>query len=272
MGKTGVHWADRNWNWLKAACDMVSEGCRGCYSARYARMNGLSFKDFGLKPNWRKIVDEPLHRRIPTRYFHNDMSDIFNERFESNEDLWRARDLSFQVMEQCPQHIFFNLTKRPHLMLQYMVRRYHDKQIPEQIWVGTSIELSKYLSRGELLKQIDAKYRFYSIEPLKGHMSDINLSGISWVIVGGESSIIKPGVWDYKPTPMLGEWVSSILSQCKEQDVSFFFKQWGGTEKCACHDAWGCRIFPMRSGVTWDEFPVEWPPKPAVGPTLEMFS
>ena len=275
MGHTSIEWADNNHNWMRPACSKVSPGCAGCYSERSAKRNGQNFADIGLKSNSMEVIQEPLHWRKPKRTFVNSMSDTFHEQFETHLAMQQARNAAFDVYDKASNHVFILLTKRPHLMAKFMQERYGEKGVPDHIFVGTSIESEKYLFRADILREIRARHRLLSIEPLLGLIINPNLQGISWVIVGGESAPKMYGIPSPRPRPMRKEWVIEILKACREQNVSFFFKQWGSLNgdysvKCECHGAWGCRLLNDK---TYDEFPIEWPPVPkSDNMSLEMFA
>ena len=156
-------------------------------------------------------LSEPLERRKPTVYFVNSMSDLFHEKvpFEYIHQV-------FGVMSQASQHTFQVLTKRAERMADFCRNRI----VPPNVWLGVSVENRKHgVPRISVLREIEASVRFLSIEPLLEHVGEIDLTGIHWVIVGGESGS--------KARPMKREWVDSIKQQCDAADVAFFFKQWG---------------------------------------------
>ncbi len=159
------------------------------------------------------------------------MSDLFHESMP--EDFLKK---CFDVMERADWHVYQVLTKRPHRMLSF-AKDYGD--IPEHIWLGTSVELGMYKPRIEILRQVPATVRFISFEPLLGPIGEVDFSGISWAIVGGESG---PNHRQVKV-----EWVREILKQCRQQRVPFFFKQWGGRSAKA-----GGRVLDGRE---WNEYP-----------------
>jgi protein gp37 len=160
------------------------------------------------------------------------MSDLFQDGVEGDfiKRVW-------DTMEKAPQHVFQILTKRPENMLRIITsRQFHT--LPN-VWLGTSVESADYRSRISVLRKIPARVRFISFEPLLGSVGKVNLSGIHWAIVGGESGP--------RARPMKIEWVDKIESQCREYDTAFFFKQWGGTRKKNSG-----RVYRNR---TWDEYP-----------------
>jgi protein gp37 len=183
-------------------------------------------------------LEQPLQKKKPTIYFVNSMSDLFHE--DIPEDFLEQ---TFDIIRQSPQHILQILTKRAERLYTYA--QLHS--IPVNAWVGVSVENKKYgLPRIDILRQVDVRIRFLSIEPLLEHLGALNLSGIHWVIVGGESGP--------KARPMRQEWVISIQEQCAKNHVAFFFKQWG---------AWGAdgkkrskkTNGRMLLGQTWNAMP-----------------
>lgn len=185
---------------------------------------------------------QPLMRRKPTTYFVNSMSDLFH-----NDIPFKFLDQVFDVIKRTPQHTYQILTKRSARMLKYFSSS--GRVVPGNVWLGVSVENRQYgLDRVDDLRKIKAGIRFLSVEPLLEDIGEINLSGIHWVIVGGESGP--------KARPMKAQWVESIKDQCDQEGVAFFFKQWGG---------WGAdgkrrakksngRLF---AGRTWDGMPLE---------------
>jgi len=156
-------------------------------------------------------LDQPLKRKSPTVYFVNSMSDLFHDEIPDS-----FIDRIFNVIKVTPHHTYQILTKRAERLPCY----FRGKPVPENIWLGVSVEDKEYgLPRIDYLRKVDAKIRFLSVEPLLEDIGQVDFSGIHWVIVGGESG---PNA-----RPMKQEWVQSIRQQCKESDVSFFFKQWG---------------------------------------------
>ena len=173
----------------------------------------------------------PLDWASPRKIFVNSMSDLFHELM--------PRDFlieCFEVMEKADWHIYQVLTKRPDKMLEF-VEDYG--RVPDHIWLGTSVELSMYKSRMETLKRVPVEVRFTSFEPLLGPLGELDLGGISWAIVGGESGP--------QHRPIDPNWVREIREQCIKQQVAFFFKQWGGRLAKS-----GGRLL---DGKEWNEYP-----------------
>ena len=226
---------------------MISPGCTNCYAMRMAsRLQSMEHPAYlgvtrksGKRPVWTGRVNlnegalsTPLRWRTPRKVFVNSMSDLFQDGVpdEFVKNVW-------SVMHRAHWHIFQVLTKRPDNMLRVIT----ENQLPalHNVWLGTSVESGKYKSRITLLRRVPAQIRFISFEPLIGAIGKVNLNGVHWAIVGGESG---PGA-----RPMEQKWVEEIRSQCKTQKVAFFFKQWGGINKKSAG-----RIY---RGRTWDEYP-----------------
>ena len=183
-------------------------------------------------------LNEPLLRKKPTVYFVNSMSDLFHQSVADS-----YIDQVFNVIQQCPRHTFQVLTKRAERLASFFTRR----AVPPNAWIGVSVENQKYgVPRIDWLRQIDARIRFLSVEPLLEDIGILDLNGIHWVIVGGESGP--------QARPMKVEWVENIRRQCEDQNVQFFFKQWGGwgaDGKRRSKKANG----RLLAGRTWDDMP-----------------
>jgi len=229
-----IEWTDASWN-PTTGCSKVSPGCQNCYAERLARRlklmgtpkyrNGF---DFTLQPT---ALDLPLKWKEPRKIFVNSMSDMFHEMMPDD-----YLDECFDVMKMADWHVYQILTKRPERMVRF-AKRYG--KMPENVWMGTSVELSMYKYRIDLLRQVDAQVRFVSFEPLLGSIGKVNLRGIAWAIVGGESG---PG---HRPIQI--EWVRELRDRCRKQKVAFFFKQWGG----ATPKSGGRKL----DGRFWNEYP-----------------
>jgi protein gp37 len=245
-GLSEIEWTDATWNPI-AGCTMISPGCTNCYAMRMAaRLQAIGHPAYadvtrksGNRAVWtgrinisEKALAAPLKWRAPKKVFVNSMSDLFQDGvpFELVIKVW-------EVMASAHWHIFQILTKRPDNMLRVV----KDAKLPtlSNVWLGTSVESAKFNSRVSLLRRAPAAVRFVSFEPLVGPVGRINLTGIHWAIVGGESG---PGA-----RPMEADWVEELRVQCKKQAVAFFFKQWGGTNKKAAGRTY--------RGRTWDNFP-----------------
>jgi protein gp37 len=200
-------------------CTKISAGCDNCYAARFSeRFRGVKDHPFetGFDLTLRAArLEQPLLWRRPRKIFVNSMSDLFHK---DVPDGFIGR--VFDTMERADWHQFQVLTKRSSLMMKFLKRRYGAALGPAHMWFGVSLEDSTQKSRVRHLQQTPAALRFLSIEPLIGDVGELDLSGIDWVIVGGESGP--------KARPMERAWARSIRDQCKAAGVAFFFKQWGG--------------------------------------------
>ncbi|HJX17398.1 MAG TPA: phage Gp37/Gp68 family protein [Acidiferrobacterales bacterium] len=241
--KTTIEWTEQTWN-PTTGCTKISPGCKHCYAetmARRLKAMGANGYENGFKLSiLPERLGEPLNRRKPTTYFVNSMSDLFH-----NEIPFEFLDQVFDVIRRTPQHTYQILTKRAARMRKYFVPG--ERTLPANVWLGVSVENRKYgLPRIDELREIEASIRFLSVEPLLEDVGKIDLTGIHWVIVGGESGP--------KARPMKPEWVAGIKKQCEEQDVAFFFKQWGGwgADGKRRHKKENGRVF---AGKTWDQMP-----------------
>jgi protein gp37 len=216
---TQIEWTDATWNPV-TGCSKVTRGCDFCYAERFSErfrgVPGHPFEngfDLTLKP---ERLKQPLTWRQPKRIFVNSMSDLFHK------DVPIAFiDLVFDTMEAAGWHTFQVLTKRSSLLVRYLRKRYgSDKLAPPHIWLGVSVEDKKNTVRIKHLRTARASVRFVSFEPLLGPVGKIDLAGIDWAIVGGESGP--------RARPMEEEWAIEIRDQCLAAKVAFFFKQWGG--------------------------------------------
>jgi protein gp37 len=215
---TEIEWTDATWNPV-TGCTQISAGCDNCYAKRFSeRFRGTAGHPFEHGFDLRLRADkvgQPLKWRKGRRIFVNSMSDLFHKRIPSG-----FIDEVFETMEEANWHQFQVLSKRSSIMRDYTNRRYGKLQAPEHIWLGVSIEDARSKARVKHLQQTNASIKFVSIEPLIGRIGCIDLSGIDWVIVGGESGP--------KARPLDADWVREIRDQCAENDIPFFFKQWGG--------------------------------------------
>jgi protein gp37 len=226
--RTTIEWTDATWN-PTTGCDKVSPGCKHCYAERITERFPQAFPQgfrFTLHP---ERLREPYRWRKPRRVFVNSMSDLFHERMPISFLLE-----VFRVMRETPWHTYQILTKRHQRLLEL------DPLIdwPENVWMGVSVENQEYAHRVDFLRQTGARVKFVSCEPLLGPL-ELDLRGIHWVIVGGESGP------DHRPVDPA--WVRSVRDQCQRAGVPFFFKQWGGRTPKS-----GGRLL---DGRTWDEFP-----------------
>ncbi|PSF36207.1 hypothetical protein C7H19_14530 [Aphanothece hegewaldii CCALA 016] len=229
--QTGIEWTDKTWN-PTTGCDKVSTGCKYCYAEAITERFTQTFpQGFKLTLHHNRL-DEPKHWRNPSRIFVNSMSDLFHEQIPL-EFLEKV----FNIMNETPWHIYQILTKRH----EHLLKIAPQLNWTDNIWMGVSVENQKYVSRVDYLRQIPAKIRFLSCEPLLGSLK-LDLTNIDWIIVGGESGL--------KHRPLQQEWVEDILYQAQKANVAFFFKQWGGK-----HSKAGGRLL---NGQTWDEMPPSW--------------
>ena len=213
--KTSIEWTEQTWN-PAVGCSKVSPGCAHCYAEVMARrLKAMRVK--GYENGFRLTLlpgrlEEPIRRKQPTVYFVNSMSDLFHEEIP---DSYLRQVIA--VMRQASIHTFQILTKRAERMAEF----FRLEKPPRNVWVGVTVENRAHgLPRLDALRRISAHIRFVSAEPLLEDLGEIDLTGVDWVIVGGESGP--------KARPMKREWVLNIKRQCDEQGVDFFFKQWGG--------------------------------------------
>ncbi|MFH1686937.1 MAG: phage Gp37/Gp68 family protein [bacterium] len=212
-----IEWTHATWNPI-TGCSKVSAGCVNCYAERMARrlqgMGTPKYRD-GFKVTLHpKTLHEPLTWKKPRLVFANSMSDIFHPEVPL-EYIQRI----FATMYQASQHVFQLLTKRSERMLELAPRL----PWPDNVWMGVTVEQASLTYRIDHLRQTDAYGKFLSLEPLLGPLPDLNLTGIDWAIVGGESG---PGA-----RPIEEAWVLDLQRQCHDRGVAFFFKQWGGANR-----------------------------------------
>jgi protein gp37 len=212
-----IEWTESTWNPV-TGCSKISPGCANCYAERMAkRLQAMGQENYtnGFQVTMHPhTLDLPLRWKKPRMIFVNSMGDLFHEEVSR-----RFIDDIFQVMREADWHIFQVLTKRSERLLEIS----HEVRWPNNVWMGVTVENSDCAFRIDHLRQVPAAVRFLSLEPLLTSMPNMNLTGIDWVIVGGESG---PSA-----RPMAKTWVRDIKKQCRMVDVSFFFKQWGGVNK-----------------------------------------
>ena len=231
---SAIEWTQATWNPV-TGCTKISLGCQNCYAERMAhRLQAMGQSNYtaGFKVRTHEnALSLPLTWKKSRTIFVNSMSDLFHEKVP-------AAFISkvFRVMNEAQQHTFQVLTKRS----ENMRRLSHSLPWPENVWMGVTVENSDYFERIDDLRGTPARIKFISFEPLLGPISDINLTGIDWVIVGGESGP--------KARPMSPSWVKGIRDQCLSAGLPFFFKQWGGLNKK--------KAGRVLDGRTWDEMPV----------------
>ena len=230
-----IEWTDATWNPV-TGCDKISPGCKHCYaerlSLRLQAMGNRNYRngfDLTLQPH---MLEHPLRWKRSKRIFVNSMSDLFHEDVPL-EYIQRV----FHVMNEAHWHQYQVLTKRAD-RLEKLSDQLH---WAPQIWMGVSVENQDYLTRITHLRRTQARVKFLSIEPLLGPLDKLDLRGIDWVIVGGESG---PGARPIDPA-----WVTDIRDQCGRANVAFFFKQWGGVQKK--------KAGRTLDGRTWDEMPTQ---------------
>ncbi len=231
--ETAIEWTESTWNPV-TGCSKISTGCKNCYAERMA----LRLQAMG-QPNYRNGFDVTVHKhmlklplkwRNPRKIFVNSMGDMFHDKVPDGFVVE-----CFRVMAKAAQHQFQLLTKRSLRLCQMA----DGLPWPQNLWMGVTVETADYLERIDHLRRTPATVKFLSLEPLLGPIADINLEGIDWVIVGGESG---PGA-----RPMDPKWAIDIRDQCLATDVPFFFKQWGGVNKK--------RNGRLLQGKLWDSYP-----------------
>jgi len=233
MAQSRIEWTESTWNPL-TGCNKISPGCKHCYAERMAkRLHAMGQPNYvnGFKLTMHpQALEKPLEWKTPQVIFVNSMSDLFHK----DVPLDFIQQV-FDVMKRAHWHQFQVLTKRSERLMELSSKL----EWADNIWMGVSVENADYTFRIDHLRKTGAKTKFLSVEPLLGPISKMNLKGISWVIVGGESG---PGA-----RPLEREWVVSIRDQCLKAKVPFFFKQWGGVKKK--------KAGRLLDGRTWDQMP-----------------
>jgi len=233
MRTTKIEWTESTWN-PTTGCTKFSEGCKNCYAERMAkRLQSMGIEKYqnGFKLSLHpEVLKEPYTWRNPRTVFVDSMSDLFHE-----EMPLPFIEHVFQVMNENLRHTFQVLTKRSDILLKYSECLKWSKNI----WIGVTVESQNHINRIEQLVQTLAHVKFISLEPLLGPINDLPLQDIDWVIVGGESGP--------KSRPMSEEWVLKIKEQCHQNNIPFFFKQWGGVNKK--------KAGRILNGKVWDEMP-----------------
>ena len=231
---SSIEWTKSTWNPL-TGCTKVSPGCKNCYAERMAfRLQAMGNTNYanGFKITMHEdLLELPLNWNKPQTIFVNSMSDLFHEEVPDHF-IFRV----FDIMRQANWHCFQVLTKRSERLL---------KLGPElswmpNIWMGVSVENPDYIFRIDHLRSIGAEVKFLSLEPILAPIPNLNLEGIDWLIVGGESGP--------RARPVKESWVINIRNQCQDANVPFFFKQWGGVNKK--------KTGRELEGRTWDEMPL----------------
>ncbi len=233
MAQSTIEWTDVTWNPV-TGCTKISPGCKHCYAERMAkrlRMMGQANYRNGFETTLQpRMLELPLKWKAPKRIFVNSMSDLFHPDvpFSYIQEV-------FAVMRKAHWHQYQVLTKRSGRLLELSPRL----EWAPHIWMGVSVENQDYVARIDDLRNTSAHVKFLSLEPLLGPLHKLNLQGMHWAIVGGESG---PGARPIDPS-----WVTDIRNQCVRAGVAFFFKQWGGVQKK--------RTGRELEGRTWDEMP-----------------
>ena len=213
MKPSKIEWTEATWN-PSIGCDKISSGCKNCYAEimanRLKAMRTPGYEDgfkFKILPS---RLELPLKVSKPTKFFVNSMSDLFHEQMP-----YEYLEMVFTTIKNTPHHTYQILTKREIKLEKY----FQENDVPNNVWLGVTVENSKVKHRIEILRNINARIRFLSIEPLLEDIGQLDLAKIDWVIVGGESGS--------NARRMQPNWAIDIQRQCEEQDVAFFFKQWG---------------------------------------------
>jgi len=233
MAQSTIEWTEKTWN-PTTGCDKISAGCKFCYaeimSRRLHAMGQEKYSEgFKFKTHETEL-DTPRKWKKPATIFVNSMSDLFHK---DMDPVFLRR--IFETMNETPRHTYQVLTKRGDNLEKHAPML----SFTPNIWIGVSVEDERVTHRIDSLRKVDASVRFLSLEPLIGPLPNLNLEGIHWVIVGGESG--------HKARPMKEEWVEDIRLQCEAAGVKFFFKQWGGKNKKAAGR--------LLNGRTYDEMP-----------------
>lgn len=244
-----IEWTDSTWNPV-TGCTRVSAGCDNCYAAALAKrlqaMGSPRYRNgfkVTLQPD---LVDLPLRWKNPRKIFVNSMSDLYHK--EIPEGFIRR---IFDTMTRANWHQFQILTKRP----QRLTRLASTLPWPQNIWQGVSIENNNVAFRADYLRKVPAAVRFLSCEPLIGPVDQVDLTGLDWVIAGGESG--------RRARPVKKEWILDLLRRCRKEAIPFFFKQWGGI----AHASGGRTL----NGRTYDYYPeptLRWQPQPGLPPEV----
>lgn len=240
MKTSKIEWTEKVWN-PSIGCDKISAGCKFCYAEVFARrLKAMGIEEYKEGFIFKIIphrLEEPFKIKKPTKFFVNSMSDLFHE-----EMPFEYLDMIFEIIRKTPLHTYQILTKRDKIMLEY----FSDRQVPSNVWLGVSVENLTFKKRIDSLRKVKAKIRFISFEPLIGSVGKVNLKNIHWAIVGGESG--------KKARPIKQIWIEEIFQQCKQQDIAFFFKQWGtwGADEIKRNKKANGRVF---RGKVWNEYP-----------------
>lgn len=234
---SAIEWTDATWNPVRG-CTKISQGCKNCYAETFAeRFRGVRGHPYEQGFDLRLVPEklpEPLRWRTPKKIFVNSMSDLFHEDVPESY----IQEV-VGVMLQAAWHTYQVLTKRAERLSEFLLRL-PSAVSARHIWWGVSVEnRNSGVPRIEELRRAPVHTRFLSIEPLLEDLGKLNLQGVSWVIVGGESGP--------RARPMKREWVINVRDQCLEAGVPFFFKQWGGKNKASAGR--------LLDGLTYDDYP-----------------
>ena len=245
-----IEWTEATWN-PTTGCTKISPGCKNCYAETLSkRLKAMGIKKYKNDFQFTRHEGEvglPLRWKKPRKIFVNSMSDLFHE--EAEMEFIAS---CFDTMVKADWHIYQILTKRPEKMAEFseLFKSYFGFQIPNHIWMGTSVENNNTTERIQELRDVKCHVRFISFEPLLEEIYKVNLSKIDWAIIGGESG------HHYRPVEK--EWIQNLIEQCKQQNVKVFFKQWGGVRPKS-----GGRTI---NGKTYSEYPK---PSPMTKQTIQ---
>jgi protein gp37 len=239
--KSEIEWTEQTWN-PTTGCSKVSQGCKHCYAEVMAqRLHAMGVPGYESKFSLaihESRLDQPLRRQKPTVYFVNSMSDLFHEDIPDS-----FLDRAFDTIRRTPHHTYQILTKRAERLPDFFATR----SIPKNVWLGVSVEdRASGVPRIPLLRQINPRVRFLSVEPLLEDLGEVDLSEIHWVIVGGESG--------KRARPMQPAWVENIRDQAQAAGCAFFFKQWGTWGADGQRRTKKANGRKLR-GQVWDEMP-----------------
>ena len=231
---SSIEWTETTWNPV-TGCSPVSDGCKHCYAYRMAkRLQAMGNKRYinGFEVTLHEdLVNLPKNWKTPRKIFVNSMSDLFHENI--SEDFIQK---IFSTISSSPHHTYQILTKRA----ERLTALAPNLLWPDNLWMGVTVESGKYSYRIDLLRMVPAAIRFVSVEPMIGPVQTLNLHGIDWVIVGGESG---PGA-----RIIMNNWVEDVRDQCVTTGVPFFFKQWGGFNKK--------KAGRLLNGREWNQYPM----------------
>lgn len=236
---SAIEWTEATWN-PTTGCTKISSGCKNCYAATLSkRLKAMGIKKYKKEFEFTQHYDDlelPLQWKKSKKIFVNSMSDLFHEK--SQMEFVAG---CFHTMLKAYWHTYQVLTKRPEKMAKFseLFNNYYGFKIPNHIWMGVSVENQDNTWRIDELRKVKCDVRFISFEPLVGPVGKVNLRGIDWAIIGGESG--------YNFRPVKEEWILEIIKQCKKQNVKIFFKQWGGVRPKS-----GGRVI---KGKTYDQYP-----------------